>query len=452
MIKNKILLILCLSVLFSSCMGIKKFKTEDLNIKNTLRDTTIIVKDSVVNFTWKDIFVDTTLQSLIQEGIDNNTNMIMAYETVIQSQEYLKQSKWAYAPSVGAVFSSAYNYNQVPDKSAFMGVNLSWEPDIWGKTTANKRAYQSGLLKDIASIRSIQSEVVAAISTSYYQLLALDEQLSLTREFILISENTLKTIKVMHDNGMSNSAAVEQTKAQYYSALASIPALKNSIYSVESALSVLIGRSAGSIVRVKPTQNLYHSILSEGLPFYLVSNRPDVKIAEFSLVQMFNIAESSKVAMYPSIRIGFDTGAAGASLYNFVSPSSLIMNFLGGITAPIFNGRALRTQFNVNTSKKNQAVEKFEYTLRLAGSEVSEAMYAYDKLNEIVELRVKEVASSSKAVDYTNELLYNGKVTYLEVLSAQSSYLTSSMQLIEDKLDKERTFIRLYKALGGGWL
>lgn len=451
MIKKCILVLVSLILLSSSCISIKKFDNDDLNVINTLRDSSMVIQDSMEVFSWKDIFVDRTIQSLIQEGIVNNSDIIIARENIVQSQQYLKKSKWDYAPTFNGSLTSGYNHSAEFTGSSFIGANLSWEPDIWGKITAKKRAAYNSILRDISAVRSIQSELVANIAILYYQLLALDDQLELVNDFLILSESTVKAVSVMRDNGMSNSAAVEQAKAQYFSAMASVPEIENAIFSTESALSILIGRSSGDIVRGESSVGEQVNFVSKGFPFHWVSNRPDVKTAEYSLIQIFNIKEASKASMYPTIRLGLDVGVGGASMYNFVSPANFILNFLGGITAPIFNGRALKTEYKVNTSRQRQAVEEFEKVLRLAGAEVSETMYAYEKLILQVGFRENEVAANLNAVNYTNDLMFNGMVTYLEVLSAQSNYLSSSINSIKDKFEMEKTYVQLYKALGGGW-
>ncbi len=445
---NKLILVVILATLTSSCIAVKKFKSEDLPVHNTLRDTTVLVKDSIQNFSWKDIFVDTTLQTLIEEAIVGNEDIQIATENLYQSSQYLKSSNWAYAPSLSAVVTSGYNRLNIPKEQVFAGGNVSWEPDIWGKITAQKRAAAASISRDLAALRSVQSMVVAQTASLYYQLLALDEQLVITEDFIKLSTKTLQTMQLMRDNGMANSASVEQTKAQMFSAMSSLAEIKNAIYSTECAICLLIGRDAGSIKRSEKFELPNNEFVSKGFPLYLVQNRPDVKVAEYNLVQMFNISQSSKAAMYPSFKFSLDLGAAGASMYN---PTAFALNFLGSLTAPIFNGRALRTQYKVNNSKQRQALVRFENLLQQAGSEISESLYSYANLNTKVEMRKQEVESNRKSVDYTQQLLTNGKVTYLEVLSAQSNFLNSSLNLIKDKLSKENSFINLYKALGGGW-
>ncbi len=373
----------------------------------------------------------------------------MAAENVIQSQNYLKQGKWAYAPTLAGVAQSSYQ--KVGDNSATESVQvggvLSWEPDIWGKITANKRAYNNALMRDFAAVRSIQSAVVAQIASLYYQLIALDEQLIVTKEFITLSQNTVRTLTIMRDNGSSNSAAVEQARAQLFSAMASVSEIESAIYSAESSMGVLLGRVEGEIKRSAEFTHM-NNPFQGGIPFYLISNRPDVKIAEYTVMQAFNLTQSAKASMYPAFKFSFDAGAVGSSMFE---PTAFAMNFLGGITAPIFNGRALRTQYEVSSSKHRQYVTQFENSLRVAGAELANAIFTFGNLQKQVDLRHQEVEANQKSVDYTVELLNNGAATYLEVLSAQSNFLNSSLQLINDQLNCQTTFITLYKSLGGGW-
>lgn len=446
--KTKILSLIIIGVVFSSCISIKKFKQSDLNAYNTLRDTTKTeVVDSIKNFTWKDIFMDQQLQSLIEEGIKNNSDMIIAMENLYQSQQFLKSSKSKYAPTLNLNATIQHSNTTLPKEQYLLGGTIGWEPDIWGKITASVRADRAALLRDEVNVRYIQTVIVSQISSLYYQLLSLDEQLKVTKEAIFLREETVRTLTAMRDNGKTNSAAVVQAESQLYSAQASIPVIETQIYNTENMLSITLGRKSGNITRGEWKFNVNSSFLSKEIPFYMVANRPDVKAAEYTLVQTFHLSQSAKASLYPSVNFGLDLGAAG----NMVNPATFALNFLGGITAPIFNARALRTSYKVSSSKHRQAVTQFDYTLRVAGQNVSEAIFNYKKIEEQLKFRTKEVAANKLAVDYTQQLLLNGKVTYLDVLTAQSSYLSSMLNSINDELKRETTFIELYRALGGGW-
>lgn len=450
--KSKIIILVLVSVVLSSCIATRKFKESDLKVYDTLRDNTETTTDSIRNFTWREIFTDTHLQALIQEGIDHNSDLLMAIENVYQSEQYLKSGKWKYAPSVSLSAQSSYTKPTAgSEKQSFLGGSIGWEPDIWGKITASLRADRAALLKDQANVQLVKTAVVAQVASLYYQLLALDRQKAVILESARLSEETLKTLTIMRDNGKANSAAVVQAEAQLYSTLASVPEIEKTIYNTENALSIVLGRKAGNIERGQSGFVVDDAFIKKGIPFYMVTNRPDVKVAEYTLVQLFHLTQSAKASLYPSFNFSLQLGASGASMYNMVSPATFVTNFLGSITAPIFNGRALRTQYKVTSSKHRQAVIDFDNTLRKAGQSVSEALFGYQKYEEKVVLRDKEVKSSLLAVDYTKSLLLNGKVTYLEVLSAQGTYLQSALNQVGDELQREIMFITLYNALGGGW-
>ena len=136
---------------------------------------------------------------------------------------------------------------------------------------------------------------------------------------------------------------------------------------------------------------------------------------------------------------------------NFFNASSLFSNVLGGLTQPIFNGRKVKTQYEVSKAQQEQALLKFKEAVLIAGKEVSDAMYSYKAASEKLVIKQKEFEAYNLASTYSQELLNNGLANYLEVLTAQEKSLSSQLGLINSQYNQLKYTIDLYKALGGGW-
>jgi NodT family efflux transporter outer membrane factor (OMF) lipoprotein len=289
---------------------------------------------------------------------------------------------------------------------------------------------------------------VSNIATSYFTLLALDEQLSITRRTIVLLEESSATMQALMDAGQLNAAAVQQSKALLYSAQVSVPGLENRIRQMENALSVMTGHKPGPIERQNiRIQNLPDQIQS-GVPAQLLSYRPDVKQAELNFRSAFEMKNAAQAALYPSLTLSANIGTA--MMENLFKPENIIINILGGITQPLFAGNQLRGQLKVARAQQEEALASFKKTLLAAGQEVSDILYAFESSRNKNDLRAKQIEALATSVYFTQELLKAGEANYTEVLSAEQNLLQAQLSQVSDKLEQIQAVVNLYRALGGG--
>ena len=128
-----------------------------------------------------------------------------------------------------------------------------------------------------------------------------------------------------------------------------------------------------------------------------------------------------------------------------------IATVIGGITQPVFNGRRIRTQYEVSLSAKEQAYLRFRQSILNASREVSDALYSYRATIEIIEIKSREFSAYDTATAYSEELLNSGLANYLEVLTSRQNALNSQLDLINARFNRLGAVVDLYRALGGGW-
>ena len=231
-----------------------------------------------------------------------------------------------------------------------------------------------------------------------------------------------------------NSAGVEQSKAAYAQVLATIPDIEQSIRETENALSTFLGEAPHAIKRGVLEAQVLPTELSAGIPIQLLSNRPDVKAAEMSLASCYYDTNSARAAFYPQITLSGSAGWTNNSGAGIVNPGKLLASVVGSLTQPLF----YRGQ-NIARLKAAKAQEEQAKLLSL-----------YQKTSEKVESRKMQVESAQKASEDTKELFNLGTSTYLEVLSAQQSYLSAQLSQVSDCFDQMQAVVSLYQALGGG--
>tara|TARA_R110002049_G_scaffold203548_1_gene374097 strand:- start:759 stop:2156 length:1398 start_codon:yes stop_codon:yes gene_type:complete len=463
--KNKIyslLLIVSIPMLLTSCFSAKEYARPEI-INQDQYFTSAISKDSLsmAQVPWKDMFTDRVLQNYIEETLTNNIDIRVALQQIVAAEAYFKQGKAGYFPTLNG--SANYTHQENSENSQFgssfpsldsyeLAGNLSWEADIWGKIRSNKRAYNASYLQTVAAHKVVKTELIAQVSTIYYQLLSIDEQIKITEETIGNREKSLETTKALKDAGNVTEVGVKQTEAQLYTAQAILIDLKIQERLLENTMSILLGKVPENINRNTLENQVITTDLNTGIPSQLLSNRPDLMAAEYQLMQAFELTNVARSNFYPSLTLSASGGFQSLDFDNFFNTNSLFATLVGGLTQPIFNGRKIKTQYEVSQAQQEQAQLQFKQAFLVASKEVSDALYSYQAFTEKIEVKQKEYDAYNLASEYSTELLNNGYANYLEVLVAQENALNSRLSLISIKYNQLKSIVDLYKALGGGWL
>ncbi|NEV93480.1 efflux transporter outer membrane subunit [Psychroflexus sp. YR1-1] len=458
----KTLLILFALISMQSCFVTKDYERPEDRIEAISYRTDELAKDSVPlsRLSWKQMFTDSILQHHIEEALENNQDIRIALQQISIANSYYKQGKAGFYPSVA--LNASYTRQELSPNSQFGGFfssveqyelnsGLSWEADIWGKLSSNKRAAQARFMQTQAAHKLVKTNLISRMASGYYRLLALDEQVKITQETLKSRTQSLETSKALKQAGNLTSVAVSQTEAQVYAAQAILLSLKNDIKLLENTLSILKGispepleRSAFSVQNLDPE-------LTTGVASDLLENRPDVIAAEYELINAFELTNAARARFYPSVTISATGGFQSLNPSNFISPNSLFLNLIGGLTQPIFNRREIKTGYEVAGSEKEQALLNFEKTLLTASREVSDALLNYQNATQRIEVKTKEYEAYQTALEDSRELLNNGLANYLEVLNAQENALNTKLEVSQIRFDKFSAIVDLYRSLGGGW-
>ena len=448
--KKQILYMLCATALLSSCHIYKSYdRPEDITTSGLYRDP-VADNDTLVsdtanfgNLPWREVFTDPQLQSLIETGLKQNTDLQSAILSIKAAQAPLLAAKLAYVPALALSPQGTISSfdNSKASKTYSLPVTASWEISLFGGLLNAKRGADVAVKQAKAYKQAVQTQIIANVANLYYTLLMLDRQLEITRKTAEILKRNAETMEAMKNAAMYNinSAGVEQSKAAYAQVMASIPEIEQSIREVENSLSTLLGEAPRHIQRGTIEKQILPSEFSVGIPIQLLSNRPDVKAAEMSLASAYYNTNSARSAFYPQITL---SGSAGWTN----SAGSAI----GSLTQPLFYHGANIAKLKMAKAQEEQAKLSFQQTLLNAGSEVSNALSLYQKTSEKVESRQMQVESAKKASEDTKELFNLGTSTYLEVLSAQQAYLSAQISQVSDCFDRMQAVVSLYQALGGG--
>ena len=282
-------------------------------------------------------------------------------------------------------------------------------------------------------------------------MLALDKELDITTQTLQNRIKDVETMKTLKEAAVVNGAAVVQSEANRYAAEVAIPDIKRSIRETENALDVLLGRAPGPINRGKLDDQKPITDLQTGVSSQLLKNRPDVQQAEYGFRSAFENTNVAHAYFYPSFTITASGGFSNLTLKDFFV-NSIFYNIAAGLTQPIFNQGINKARLKTAQAQQKEAMYNYQKTVLTAGSEVSNALYAYQSAKEKDDARSKQIAALVKAVDYTQQLLrYSSATNYTDVLTSEQSLLAAQLSGVNDRLQQLQAIVNLYRALGGGW-
>ena len=452
--KNNIILLSVATLsLLSGCGIYKSYKPETSVPDNLFReDTPATDTTSIGNLDWRDLFSDPQLQVLIDKGLENNTDMRTAHLRVQEAEAALMTSRLAYLPALNLTPQgtiSSFDGSKAA-KSYQLAASASWEIDIFGRLTNAKRSAQAALEQTKSYKQAVQTQLIATIANSYYTLLLLDKQFVISERTASLWKENVQAMYALKKAGLTNEAAVSQSEANCLSVEASLLTLRQQINEVENSLSNLLGEVPGRIERGNIDRQEFPRTLSVGVPLSLLSNRPDVRQAEYSLAQAFYTTNGARSAFYPNITLSGVTGWTNNGTGIITNPGGWLLQAIGSVTQPLFNKGANIAQLKIAKAQQEEASLVFQQRLLNAGSEVNNALTQWQTARGRIQLADQQITALQKAVKSTRLLMQHGNTTYLEVLTAQQGLLQAELSLVADRFDEIQGVINLYHALGGG--
>lgn len=456
---HNIILFAATALMLGSCGIYNKYERPDEDFSGLVRDTasisdTLVANDttSFGNLPWRSVFTDAKLQALIEQGLENNPDLLNAALNVKMAKAQLTASKLAFLPAISFSPSgtlSSWN-GHTPSKVYSLPIEASWSIDLFGNLLNAKRSSQAAMLatKDYQLV--VQTQIISNIANAYYTLLMLDRELEIVEAMVELTKDTWRIMKLQKELGNTNETGVISAEASYYSTLAQATDIRRSIRETENSLSLLLGQSAQTIERGTFSEQELPEEFSVGVAINVLTNRPDVHYAEMSLAECFYNTNQARSNFYPSITISGSGAFTNSSGSGIVNPGKILLSAVGSLTQPLFARGQLIAGLKVAKAQQEQAANTWKNAVLSAGAEVSNALVAYNSYDEKSRLDAQSVEILTKSVDMTRDLFKSKSATYLEVISAQTSLLNAQLSEVEDNFYKMQAVVTLYYALGGG--
>ncbi len=460
-------------VILYSCVPTREVRGENIavpeNYQNQSADT---INTGLVE--WRKFFKDPNLMALIDTALVKNQELNIMLQQVDMAQNRIQAKKGEYLPFVnikaGTEVEKVGEYTRSgaveknlevkegeefpePLTNYMVGAFATWELDVWKKLRNEKKAVVFEYLSSVEGKNFMVTNLVAEIADSYYELMALDNQMAIIDQNLEIQQNALRMVKLQKQAARATELAVKRFQAEVMKNQSHKYEIQQEIVEMENRLNFLIGRSPQHIQRESdnfidtPIDTIY-----AGIPSQLLQNRPDVRRAEFELAAAKLDTKAAKASFYPQFTIKAGLGLeAFNTKYLTTTPESVLYSAIGDIVAPLINRNAIKAQYKNATDRQLQAVYEYEKTILSAYIEVANQLSNIDNLKKNYELKEGQVQALTESIDLSTRLFQSARVEYIEVLLAQREALESKMELVETKKDQMLAQVNMYRSLGGGW-
>lgn len=428
---------------------------------------------SIVQMNWKNYFADSFLVALIDSALHNNQELHIMQQEIEVLQNEVRARKGEYLPFVsagaGAGLDKPGRYTRSgavedqlevkpgrrfpePMQDYAVGFRATWEADIWNKLrNARKSAYMR-YLAGVEGRKFMVTQLVAEVASSYYELLALDNQLDIIEQNISIQANALNVVRQQKDAARLTQLAVNRFEAQWLNTQNLEYVTRQKITETENRINFLTGRLPKPLAR-NSSRFLSQAFDSArvGVPSQLLLNRPDIREAELQVEAAKLDVKSARARFYPSLGISAGLGFQAFNPAFLVTPESMLYQLGGDLAAPLINRNAIKANYRTSGARQLQSVYRYQQTLLTAYTDVLNQLMKVDNYNKSYAFKNREVEILMQSVNIAGNLFNSARADYAEVLLTQREALEAKMDMIDIRLNQWQAHVHLYRALGGGW-
>lgn len=471
---GKLLFVLLIQIgFFYSCVPTKELRVVNKDLpENYAQQLTDSVNSAQLK--WKDFFEDEYLVALIDTALANNQELRIMMQQIDVAQNEVKARKGEYLPFIDYGVSAEvekvgeYTRNGAVEKNLDVkegeefpepltdysaGLFATWELDVWKKLRNSKKAAALEYLSTIEGKNFMVTRLIAEIAQSYYELIALDNQLAIIEQNLELQGNALKMVRLQKEAARATELAVKRFEAEVAKNKSHKFEVQQEIVEMENKLNFLVGRQPQPINRnAEDFIETKINAINAGIPSQILLNRPDIRQAEFELEAAKLNIKVARANFYPSIGLKAGVGLqAFKPKYLTQTPESLLYSAVGDIVGPLINRNAIKADYNTANSKQIQAVYEYEKAILSGYIEVVNMLSKIENLKKSYVLKEEQVEALTASIDLSTRLFQSARIEYIEVLLTQREALESKMELVETKKDQLLANINVYQALGGGW-
>jgi len=409
---------------------------------------------------WWTTFNDPVLTTLMERAVSENLSLKEALSRVRQARIQRGITKADKYPSVDATGSIGRSFREdmtgdfTGTDSFRLGLDASWELDIFGGVKRSLEVSDAELQATQESYRNVLVSLLAETATNYIQMRSYQSRLSVAEANLRSQEETFNITQWRYQAGLTTGLDVERASANLEGTRAQIPSLKSSFEKTKNRIAVLLGGQPGALdieldtytpVPIAPGE------IAVGIPADLLGRRPDLRKAERDLAAQTARIGTAEARRYPRITLSGNIGLDALNLGDLVGTESLSTGVASGISWPVFKAGAIMKNIELQWELQDQTLLAYKAALLTALEDVENALTAYAYELTRREYLLKESQSAQRSAEISRAQYSSGLIDFQSVLDTERTLLSSQDQVAQSDAQVILNLISLYKALGGGW-
>jgi len=452
-----VLSLLLAALTLSGCATIDKFY-DRLNAASDDPVATLAQADSAsadALQAWWQVYDDAMLAQLIAQALQTN-NRIDAARAALQQARAARQLEVAsqrpqLSLSGGLTRNASAGSSNV---TARAGLDASWELDLFGANRSALASQDALVVAAQTSLRDVRLSVSAEVALAYIQLRALQAQLKVAQSNLASQQETLHITQWRAQAGLLTSLEVQQALTAAAQTSAQIPAINSNLAKTRHSLSILTGKSPKELdALLQPVQGVPVAPLqvADVIDAERLRQRADVRAAEARVAAALSSVDAATAARYPGFRLGGSVGLTALTLAGLSQGASVATTVLASMSATLFDGGAGQARVQVQQAALTQAQANHRATLLTALKDVEDAMVSWQN-NQLRIGHLEQAASAADAAALLATQRYaSGLVDFQTVLQTRRTLLGTQDSLTGARADLSADYVRLVKAVGGGW-
>ncbi len=397
---------------------------------------------------WWRSFNDPSLDALVAQAQSSNQDIAAGVAALRAARASVRIANASLFPqlSAGASASSTTQGGGLDDVTGSARGSASYQLDLFGRNAATRRAARANYEAQAFSQRALELTIQSDVAFTYFSILAARERLAVAQSNLEISERIFDIVKARYEAGDVSGFDFKSQEASLANARARLPQIEQQLVSLETALSVLIGRTPqGQSAPTGDILGLTPPAINPGMPSELLLRRPDLLSAEAQLRAADADVAAAERAFFPSIDLssGVTAGLTGGT--------SIVGSLAASLAAPVFSGGRLEGQLGSAKARVDQQIARYRQATLSALRDVDVSLSALANAEKREEQLVTARDASGQSLDRAEVRYRAGADDLTSLLNAQSAYFSASDSLVQGRLDRLAAAVDLYAAIGGGW-
>ena len=406
---------------------------------------------------WWSRFDDPLLNSLVNQALRANTRIGSAQAALRQARALRDVAAAGLQPVLGTSASAqrARSGNNGTGNRFNLGLDASWELDVFGVNRIALGSSEATLAASAATLGNTQVSIAAEVALAYIAMRNAQTRQQIASDNLASQLETQQLTDWRLQAGLLTSLEAEQARASVAQTRAQLPLLQTAIEQNRHALAVLTGQPPAALNGVLATSAPVpqaDETLALGFPADTLRQRPDVRAAEFQVVAAVALVAQAEAARAPNFKLSGSLGLNALTLAGLGSGSAVFTSLLGGVSLPIFDGGAARARVGAQQAALDQAQSGYQSSVLTALKDVEDALIALRSDRERTASLQQAATAAANAALLARQRYDSGLVDFQTVLETQRTRLATQDSVASATADVSADHVRLYKALGGGWV